>query len=114
MLLQEVNERLERKIQESVATSVTTTLISVPLVILFNYSKAKRFKQDVIGNGVSLKADLDNKSLPQSQAMAWIAQHKNFNEDFYVLAALVCATKLDHADDMLSEFVRDGGGAEKC
>ena len=43
-LLQEVSERLEIKIQELVATGVTTTLISVPLLIIFNYSKAKRFK----------------------------------------------------------------------
>ena len=42
-----------------------TTLISVPLVILFKYSKSKQFKRDVIGNGVSLKADLNDKSLSQ-------------------------------------------------
>ena len=83
-------------------------------MILFNYSKAKRFKQDVIGNDISLKADLNNKSLLQIQAMAWIAQHKNFYEDLYELAPLVCATRLDDTDNMLDKFVRDGGGREKC
>ena len=55
-----MNERLKRKIKELVATGVATNLISMPLGILFNYSKAKWFKWDVIGNSISLKADLDN------------------------------------------------------
>ena len=46
--------------------------------------------------------------------MAWIVQHKNFDNDLYVIAALVCATRLDNADNMLDKFVRDRGGAEKC
>ena len=46
--------------------------------------------------------------------MAWIARHKNFNKDLYVLAALICATRLGKEDNMLNKFVRDSGGAEKC
>ena len=88
------------------------TLISVPLVVLSNYSKAKRFKRDVIGN--SLKVDLDDKSLLQSQAMAWIARYENFDKDLYVLAALVCARRLGNADNMLDKIVSNGGGVEKC
>ena len=46
--------------------------------------------------------------------MVWITQHKNFNKDLYILAVMMCTTRLDNANNILDEFVRDSGGAEKC
>ena len=45
--------------------------------------------------------------------MVWIAQHKNFDKDLYMLAALVCAMRLENTDNMFDNFVREGSDAEK-